>query len=258
MKLRIVSDLHTEFWGPNGPKKMEKLVNQAIPPLDTDGDTTLVLAGDTGSLDRKVHYQWFLDVVSERFKDIVWVAGNHEWYGGNFEHDQKTYLELLDNYSNIHYDYYNVFHGVRFLCMTLWTDYERENPFIMELASQKMNDYSQIGGLTPQVALKEHVISRTILEDYLKNSWDGPTVVVTHHLPTWQSIPVEYKTSKLSGCYASDLEHLMVNYKPDLWIHGHTHTPVDYTIENTRIICNPHGYRGFEKTGYNPKLVLDI
>lgn len=25
------------------------------------------------------------------------------------------------------------------------------------------------------------------------------------------------------------------------WIHGHIHTPCQYNIGNTKIICNPHG-----------------
>ena len=27
-----------------------------------------------------------------------------------------------------------------------------------------------------------------------------------------------------------------------LWIHGHTHTAFDYTVDGTRVVCNPRGY----------------
>jgi predicted phosphodiesterase len=27
-----------------------------------------------------------------------------------------------------------------------------------------------------------------------------------------------------------------------VWIHGHTHTPCQYVVGDTRVICNPIGY----------------
>ena len=32
-----------------------------------------------------------------------------------------------------------------------------------------------------------------------------------------------------------------------LWTHGHTHDVFDYVIGETRIVCNPRGYYGYEQ-----------
>jgi len=42
-----------------------------------------------------------------------------------------------------------------------------------------------------------------------------------------------------------------------LWVHGHSHTAVDYEVAGTRVVCNPRGYPG-EETGFNPGLVLTL
>jgi Icc-related predicted phosphoesterase len=28
-----------------------------------------------------------------------------------------------------------------------------------------------------------------------------------------------------------------------LWVHGHSHTAVDYDVAGTRVVCNPRGIR---------------
>jgi hypothetical protein len=42
-------------------------------------------------------------------------------------------------------------------------------------------------------------------------------------------------------CFASDLDHL-VRAPVALWVHGHTHESLDYTVNGTRVFCNPRGY----------------
>ena len=42
MFLRISSDLHSEFWD------TPEFIKKVIPPLDTDRETVLCLAGDVG------------------------------------------------------------------------------------------------------------------------------------------------------------------------------------------------------------------
>ena len=58
--------------------------------------------------------------------------------------------------------------------------------------------------------------------------------------------------------FASDLEKVMVEYKPDLWIHGHMHLPVDVVVDKTRVLCNPHGYPHEPNNGFNPDLIVEI
>ena len=74
-------------------------------------------------------------------------------------------------------------------------------------------------------------------------------VVVGHHTPSTFSIHPKYRGHTLmNGAYSSDLSELMLD-RPciKLWVHGHTHDPFDYTIGETRVVCNPRGYIGHEE-----------
>ena len=72
------------------------------------------------------------------------------------------------------------------------------------------------------------------------------------------TIPEKYKTDPISSAYASNLEYLTEQFTPDLWIHGHIHTPCDYKLNRTRIICNPHGYISEKYNGYQKELIIEV
>ena len=52
----------------------------------------------------------------------------------------------------------------------------------------------------------------------------------------------------MNGAYRSNLEDFIVA-RPQikLWIHGHTHHEFDYMVGDTRVVCNPRGYVGYER-----------
>ena len=56
------------------------------------------------------------------------------------------------------------------------------------------------------------------------------------------SVSPEYRSSSLNGAYCSDLDQMILDLKPDVWVHGHVHTSHDYQIDGTRVLCNPQGY----------------
>ena len=62
----------------------------------------------------------------------------------------------------------------------------------------------------------------------------------------------------MNGGYASDMEDFIHrNNHIKLWVHGHTHSPSDYMVGDTRVVCNPLGYPG-ERREPNTRLVLDV
>ena len=81
-------------------------------------------------------------------------------------------------------------------------------------------------------------------------------VVCTHHSPSLQSCHPRYKHDTImNGGYHSDLEYLMEGYPNiKLWTHGHTHEDFDYMVHDTRIVCNPRGYIGYESRADKWKL----
>ena len=47
----------------------------------------------------------------------------------------------------------------------------------------------------------------------------------------------------IDAAYASDLPAMLEGpHAPDLWIHGHIHRSVDYTVGRTRVLANPRGH----------------
>jgi Icc-related predicted phosphoesterase len=70
-------------------------------------------------------------------------------------------------------------------------------------------------------------------------------IVVSHHLPHPQSVNIQFRAglaSRLNPFFLCDCEALIEGARPAAWIHGHTHTPCDYVVGATRVVCNPIGY----------------
>lgn len=230
MKLHILSDLHTEF--------------ADFDPPQTDADV-VILAGDIGVGSGGVawaarHYPQV---------PVIYVPGNHEYY----RHDVRD-ADMLRAAApaNIHVlsDDACELDGVRFLGSTLWTDFllhgEGEAWLSRQAAQDSMADFTLIRNgnrtFTPEDSASLHRASVAWLVSELERDFDGPTVVVTHHLPATRSIARQYRNDPLNAAFASKLEGVIEKYAPELWVHGHTHVPCDYEIFGTRVVCNPRGY----------------
>lgn len=258
MKIRIASDVHTEFLQID---EIEDYVLDCLPELPEDNETTLILAGDIGSMHKPVQLIEFIERVSKRFKEVLYIPGNHEYYGGNLKSTPEIIRELIADLGNVFFSTMGGANigGVPVVMATLWTNYDNGDRISMLQAHQSMNDYRHIKRgnslATPQDMLEIH--NHTV--EWLNGVILDGTIVVTHHMPSFKSVPEAYKYERVNGAYASDLEQLILDTKPALWIHGHTHDACDYKIGDTRILCNPHGYgRQHTNNGYNPRLVVDI
>jgi len=214
MKIQYVSDLHLEF----GYRAIIQ------PAADI-----LVLAGDISS---DFDYDFFYDV-SRDFKHVLYVAGNHEFYG-HTGLDHQHYINGCGKFKNVHYlDKEKIeIDGITFFGATLWSDLSRLIDAL--ISKQMLNDYSWIKGWTPELATAE--FKSTVIPKV--------DVVITHYAPSYMSVAEEYKGNVLNASYASNLESTILDLEPKYWIHGHMHTPVDYMIGNTRVVSNPRGYEG--------------
>ncbi|PWB82911.1 MAG: metallophosphoesterase [Methylocystaceae bacterium] len=241
MKILILSDLHTEFVGQCW----------ALPEELPDFDVC-VLAGDiAGSPAKGVDFAATAPALAG--KPIVYVPGNHEFYGGEIENRlrvgkeaaQGTNVRLLDR------DVVAI-GGVRFVGAIAWTDYRLfgNQPLAMAHAARGLNDHVRIerrgprGSLRflPSDALARHLEDRAFIEETLAAPFDGATVVVTHHAPHPGSVAPRFANDPLTPAFVSDLGAVIDRFQPALWIHGHTHGCFDYRVGETRIVCNPEGY----------------
>lgn len=260
MKFRVASDIHTEFFS---PQEVIEIAETILPRLEDDKDTYLILAGDIGSQGDLPSLFAFFNEIHDRFKHIFYVMGNHEHYHGDALTTRQELRELLKSFESTVFlttDGGTILpNGIGLHLHTLWTDFDKENPISMQEALYRMNDYRLIRKghdiLHPKDTLEAHKAHLSALESMIKPG----DIVVTHHSPCLKSIPGEYLTDRVNGAYHSDLSELILDKKPAVWCHGHTHTACTYLLSETQIICNPRGYGNqFKKNGYNPTLVFEV
>lgn len=83
-------------------------------------------------------------------------------------------------------------------------------------------------------------------------------MVITHHAPTLRSLEESpHAGSLLDAAFANHWEDLMGGDRVALWVHGHTHTSVDFEMAGTRVVSNQRGYPG-EESGFQPLLVIEL
>ncbi len=226
-----------------------------MPENDAD---VVVLAGDVAR--PKEAIAW----ASRSAKSVLYVPGNHEFYGGSIAGTVEelkrlsagTGIRVLDNDEVI-------IDGVRFLGTTLWTDFMlfgegEKRAAAMQQAHRFMRDFSRIrigeAPFTPEASAALFARHFAWLERKLARPHGGPTVVITHHAPSRKSIHPRFADSPLNACFVSDAERLLDGRRVRLWIHGHTHDSFDYLVNGTRVLCNP---RGYAKDGVNENPSFD-
>jgi Icc-related predicted phosphoesterase len=249
LKLHVLCDLHVEFSG------------FEVPGVGAD---VVVLAGDIHVGNRGLN--WILD---QGFSvPVIYVLGNHEFYRDKFpglidelkRGAEGTNVHVLENESV-------ELGGLRFFGCTLWTDMALfgDAKVASLAATDAMNDYRLIRNshtylrLTPQDTVAWHKQSVKKLQEFLEAGDPERSVVVTHASPSIKSVPQRYRNHAITPAFASNMENLILNHQPRLWIHGHTHDSYDYQIGKTRIICNPRGYvPDAENSKFKPDLTVLI
>lgn len=217
MKILTYSDVHLEF-GRNWH-----------PPRNIDGDVML-LAGDITSFKTYKPLKFFL-----RFwdKPVIYIAGNHEYYGTNMEPAERMAVEWISRkLPNVHYLKNSAveINGVHFFGGTMWTDFDG-NLHCMYFAQGSMNDYRQIRTdktqrLKAEDTLKFHEEFVINLKNWFAQDLKGPRVVISHHAPIEEpAVVTRYYDGRISPAYTSyDAVKIIQEYQPDLWVYGHTHT----------------------------------
>ena len=235
MKLKILSDIHLEF---------------SNYKIQYDNEDILVLAGDISPNPDKTTEHIIKYLQTNRQAKLIYVLGNHDYYNKSIEETLSLWKDMSDYINSIVntrfwflHDDSVVINGIRFFGTTLWTDMNDKDTATMEIANANMSDYSYIKDFTPSKSVLLHEQSKTFLSECLDIS-EEPVVVITHHLPSFMSILPKYKRSitsrYLNGAFASNMDYLID--KSMLWIHGHTHSSLDYKTGKSRVVCNPRGY----------------
>lgn len=228
MKIRLLSDLHQEFFE-------DRLLYEPL------GEDVLVIAGDlsVGGPNTISALKRF----SQKVANVVYVTGNHEYYNHNMA-EVDDYIHRFTVGTNIHFLNPGNVHidGVTFIGGTLWSNFAED--YISKISCNRaINDFRTIKGFnTDKCASLYTEHAKFIKEAYEK--LPGKKVIVTHFLPDRACIAEQYRgTDLVNNYFANNLGEWICDLKDTpYWLFGHTHDNVDITIGDTRCIANPYGY----------------
>jgi predicted phosphohydrolase len=261
LRIFCISDVHTEMRPRTVP----------IPECDL-----LILAGDIGSVGRptaRANLISFLEFCLTRCSRVVYVPGNHEYYCSAINRADEKIREIIPPEVHLlNCDSYEFDHlGRRFIVYgcTLWS--EVRSP---DVAKFEMNDYSKIKVATVSYSLDGNIIGygeylrmepstiqnlhkehkKWLLSSLSRNEADRLPIVVTHHVPVILD-QREWETDPIASCYYSDLSDVIEEYRPKLWVHGHTHKSGSHSVGATTLHSNQVGYPG-HPSDYNPHIQI--
>lgn len=240
-KLYIISDLHLEF-----------IKNKKdYPDYFIDRNGILIIVGDVCPFN--THKDVFIEYFTRRskdFKDILFVAGNHEYYHGDIVEVNRELEAFFKSIKNIHFlnNKKIQLNNINFIGSTLWTDLNNVDPITLIDIESNINDFHLI----------KYDGERFNTDHWNKLHQDGikfikkslsktkPNVIITHHSPLFQTIEEQYKESPYIRSFYNNFDELIYNNTIDSWIFGHTHQFFNEIIHDTRIISNAYGYNGYD------------
>ena len=236
-----MSDTHFEFHRDKGVSFIQS--------LDATDIDVLVLAGDICMSDQ---LGIILPLFCGKYPHVIFVPGNHDYYRTSFKRvhqDLYSYEEILGNLHVLIHDAITI-DGQRFLGTPLWFRYNTRT----DLYEQHMTDFYIIEDFK-ELVYEEN--GKAI--DFLTSNINSDDVVISHHLPSHQSVSAKYKMSPINMYFVCDMEYLIAETKPSLWVHGHGHEPVDYKLFDTRVVSNPLGYPNEFKTPlFNQRKIITV
>lgn len=238
MKIAIISDTHFDNHKDRGKSFVDN--------LDSTNIDALIIAGD---MSEQKYIDFPLDLLCDKYKNVIKISGNHSFWGSTKKQVEENNANRMLKHKNFHYLDNSIFEldGKRFLGTTLWFN---EVPWIY---TKNWADFKYIPEFRDWIC-DENIKSKNFLENNVKEG----DVVITHHMPSELCIDDKYK-GDLSNCfYVCNMEQLIEDKNPALWISGHTHTAYDFNIKKTRLICNPFGYLHEKNTGFNENLIVEL
>jgi len=231
---------------------------------ERDEGEILLLAGDLCPMNLHPESIWrvTLSWISARFRRVILVLGNHEWYGIDIREEDSFLRDMTQDLPE------NV---VLLRKGSVWMDPRRKVAVIggtLWYAANPMNpllyssiaDFSLIRADSPSHVERWAVRQGNEHLNRLREALipggkfsipsDVRIICLTHHLPLSQSVHPSWRGSRLNTFFLnSDVVHVLRDVVgryhgrlPDIWVHGHTHQPCDYTWRGMRVLCNPMGY----------------
>ena len=295
MKIQILSDLHLEEEGFNIPETDADVIvlagdihegTRAIPWIQEQTDKLVIyVAGNHefyGELCSELKYNLEFKAEGSRYNRIFTdekTGKKLSCYCHQINFLEKREVNVIDKFI-VHSDQLgdSTTTSLRFLGCTLWTPHEWSNIRYRQIG--KIQSYSKIGPNSRDLkfsftefssgdAGKLFEESLAWLGYKLREKPETPTVVVTHHAPSYKSniMPDGEKYISdyypdIQNAYMNELEEFIMEHQSNLklWVHGHLHSSSDYHIGKTRVVCNPRGRGTAEEKNpdFDPAFTVEI
>lgn len=238
MKLRVVSDLHLDFHADGGDTLLEEIGHGTYDVMVVAGDISAAPALE-GSLRLLMKHT--------PKKRVLYVPGNHDYYGSTWEDTQGTLRRVERDFEGKLFVMMDDIVSIEtkwFIGTTLWFPWKG-----MAHSDAMLGDFHHIRGFRDWIG---RVASGSA--DFLREKVEPDMVVVTHHMPHEVCVAPRFRGSPLNRYFVHDVGEEVVR-KPRMWIHGHTHDSLFATLGSCRIVCNPFGYaRVEENKAFRPDL----
>ncbi|RPH31737.1 MAG: metallophosphoesterase [Bacteroidales bacterium] len=241
MRIQYCSDLHLEFALNN-----KYLIDN---PLTVCGDI-LILAGDIVPLHDEFLSNSFFSYISDNYKQVFWVPGNHEFYYKDIAEFSKSYNIRLKTNINIVNNIDIEFEHTKFVFSTLWSKIGSANQKIVE---QSVSDFKCITNKKRSFSSLDfnelHTEGLNFIKQSLTNKGDK-TVVVTHHLPSFLCNSPRHRNSPINEAFCVDLTDYIEECKANFWLYGHSHfNQKPLYVEETILLTNQLGYVHWNEHG---------
>lgn len=283
--VQILSDLHLEIDRIEGFDYERFKIEPKAP--------TLALLGDIGTVNNPRLFD-FLRVQLAQFETVLYVMGNHEFYGEtivsrtsatkdasadkvlsqNETIDKMKEFEatITSERSHSSVGCFVLLHRATFqlspdttvLGCTLWS---RLDDDIADF-TWAVTDFKSIRGMTPVLYNSLHESDRTWLEgEICRLAEDAPhskIVILTHHAPTRElASDPKFAGGPTETAFATELSEDAALWRPPVgvWAFGHTHWSCDFVRNGIRVLSNQRGYKsGGDNPGksFDPHLVVEL
>ena len=220
----------------------------------------LIMAGDIVPLHDEFLNHTFFRYISDNFRQIFWVPGNHEYYYSDIsDFDFTSALRLFGNISIINNSMID-YEDIRFVFTTLWSGISTENKKYIE---QSVSDFECITYNKKKFNVTEFNNLHNQSLDFLKGALSdksGKIVIITHHLPSPLCNKEIHQKSNINEAFCTDLTDIIEESNAAFWIYGHSHhNQKPIYIGNTIMLTNQLGYIQLnEKDGFRRNAYFSI
>lgn len=266
-QLAWCTDIHLDFLEREG--STDKIVSDFALPLSKVECDGIVVSGDISLADDIVRHLRILDEVVN--KPIYFVLGNHDFYGGSFEHVRKQVTDLCSTSDNLRYltgagsfslsqevavvgddGWYDAYCGDPLLSPFVMTDWFRISDYL-QAGAMSTGAYGPRPHLGTIIALSRQFAAASAdrLQVAARQAAEShSTVVIVTHVPPWSKVhrhngkggsigTQPWYTSKLMGdaIEATAKDHPDVKFEVFC---GHTHGAFSAPISNN-VTCHVGG-----------------